>query len=228
VARVAAALDTARGRTAELVTTLEDDPLSPAIARLGGVRGGNGVRIQRGAVGAADSAWARGGNRVLLAWPARFDAPARPAAVTAFGESDATVVAPFVRMGLAADPSDANARILARWNDGAPAVVQSSLGGGCVRHVGIGVPLAGDITLRAPFGALLDALTVPCAGRRGRPLADSTLAWLTGAPSSRLAPARLVAADDSSRTSRLPAVLLGISLALLAAEQLLRRRSVAA
>lgn len=220
IVRVATVADTARGGPAELVTTLEDDPLAPAIALLGGVVGGDGVRIQRGALTAADSAWARGGDRVLLAWPARFAEPVSAAAVTAFAGHDATVVAPFARLLLPGD----TAHVVARWNDGAPAVVQEVLGAGCVRHVAIGIPLAGDITLRAPFVALVGALSSPCGGPIGTPLPDSALTWLTGRSGAPLAAAPRVAAQDPSRTSRLPAVLLAAALALLVAEQVLRRR----
>lgn len=234
--RVAARVDTARGAAAELLTPLADDPLAPAIARLGGISGGDGVRIQRGPSTSADSAWVRGGDRVLLVWPARFEAPVRAMAVTALSDRDSsvTVVAPFARLPLAGDTT----RVIARWNDGAPAVTQRALGAGCVRDVGVGVPLAGDITLRPPFARLLDALAVPCIGRTRAPLADSLVSWLgptatddvaaTPTPTpTPLALARLVAAEDSTRSSRLPAILLAIALAALAAEQVLRRRSVA-
>lgn len=224
--RVAATPDSAVGERAALVTSLEDDPLAPAVAALGALRGGHAVRIVRGTVSAADSTWARGADRVLIAWPARFEAAASVRGVTAFGaasrpsaSSTATVVAP-----LAALPVPEGTPI-ARWNDGASAVTQSTLGASCVRHVGIGLPLAGDLTLRAPFARLLASLTEPCGGRAGAAIDDDRLAWLGADAARPLAPARLVAAEDPSRTSRLPALLLAAALLLLAVEHLARRRN---
>jgi len=235
IVRVPAAEDTARVTPARLVTPLDDDPLAPALDRLGALRGAHEVRVVRGAVSAADSAWAQGRGRVLLAWPARFDEPVAATGVTAFPQgagAAATVVAPFARLaqplGVAAAAANAaSARILARWNDGVPAAHQEPLGAGCIRHVGIGIPLAGDITLRAPFARLLDVLTEPCDGRIGAALvlADSSAAWLEGGSASPLASARVIAAAalGAGAVSRLPAVLLTIALALLLAEYAARR-----
>jgi hypothetical protein len=184
-------------------------------------------------VTAADSVWAREGNRVLVAWPARFDEAVAVRGVTAFGGASrpvapvvATVVAPFASLALPAGQPDRDSRVVARWNDGTPAAVQASLGPGCVRHVGIGIPLAGDITLREPFTRLLEALTDPCDGRVRAALPDETVTRLRDGddPTRGLAPAALVAATNPASPSRLPAVLLGVALALLAAEQLARRR----
>lgn len=230
--RVAATSDTVRGARAELLSPLDDDPLAPALERLGALRGGHQLRVQRGASRAADSAWARAAaGRVLVSWPARFEVPVAPLGVTAFGsavERDharaRTVVAPLARLPLA-EPRD-DARVVARWNDGTPAATQQPIGDGCVRTVAIGIPLAGDITLREPFTALLAALTEPCDGLVGAPLDDEALGWL-GADRP-LAPARLLAAADDTRTSRIPAVLLAVALLMLLAEQLIRRRPVAA
>lgn len=230
--RVAAVSDTARGATAELLTPLDDDPLAPAMQRLGAVRGAHAVRVQRGAWRAADSAWAAdGAGRVLIAWPARFEGAPAPLGVTAFGSPRAaddapvrTLVAPLARMPLG-EPG-AGDRVIARWNDGSPAALQRGIGEGCVRMVGVGVPLAGDLTLREPFMGFLEALAEPCEGLVGEPLDESMLGWLGSDDGTPLAPARSLAAADDARTSRLPALLLAAALLLLAAEQLLRRRAV--
>ena len=238
IVRMAVAEDTARGTPARLVTPLDDDPLAPALDRLGALRGAHDVRVVRGAVSAADSAWTQERGRVLLVWPARFDEPVAAIGVIAFPQgagAAATVVAPFARLalpqGVAAAANAASTRILARWNDGVPAVQQTPLGAGCIRHVGIGIPLAGDITLRAPFARLLDVLTEPCDGRIGAALVltDSSAEWLEGGSASPLASARVIAAaaQGAGSASRLPAVLLAIALSLLLAEYAARRARLA-
>ncbi len=233
IRRVASVADTAVGPRAELRSPLDDDPLAPAVERLGGLRGGHEVRIVRGPLAPADSAWVRGGaGRVLVEWRAQFGAAAGPLGATAFGSDRAaneastrTIVAPLARLPLDSTDVGAEAGIIARWNDGAPAAIQRPLHQGCVRTIGIGIPLAGDLTLREPFTELLAALTEPCDGLVGAALPDDALGWLTG-DTPTLAPARLLAASDDARRSRLPAYLLALALLALIAEQLLRRRAV--
>ncbi len=224
--REVVATDSAAGEPVRLVTSMTDDPLAPAVARLGVLRGAHRVRIVRAAPSAADSVWARASGRVLLSWPVA-DSGAMPAGVTAFhrdGEA-VTVVAPFSRLSMGSDSDDAGARVIARWQDGAPAAMQRALGDGCLRAVAIGVPLAGDITLRPAFLRLLGALTAPCGGRLQAPLADSTIAWLTGDAGAPLAPAHLVVVNRRDSSSRFTAILLAIAFVLLLFEPLARRRA---
>lgn len=223
VLRLEAVADTARGARAQLVTSLDDDPLAPTIASVRGVLGGHEVRIVRGATGmtAGDSMWVRGApaGRVLVVWPATFDDSVVGAGVTTFGPRSVTVVAPLARLPL---PLTGTAT-MARWNDGGPAVVQSALGDGCVRHVGIGVPLAGDLTLRAPFTRLVEAIVTPCGGQPGAPISDSALTWLSG--DGPLASARVLAATGDNDTNHWPLVLLALAITLLIAELVVRRRA---
>ncbi len=229
VVRVAAATDTARGDPATLVTPLEDDPLAPAVAAVGGLRGAPRVRIVRAASAepvspAADLA----GADVLIIWPAAFDDSIAPAGVTAFdpsGDGSTTIVAPLGRLPL--DTTTAGARVIARWNDGSAAAVQAPADGGCVRHVGIGVPLAGDLTLRAPFTRFLEVLLAPCGGTVGAPLPDEAIAFLQPAEAAPLASAADVAASVTGEGSRWPLILLVAATALLVVELLARRRSPA-
>ena len=212
--RVAAAADTAPGRTARLDSPLADDPLAPALARLGAVRGGHEVRVVRVV---RDGAEARTGT-VLLRWSLAEDAEFRPDAVTAFGAHAATLVAPLARLPL--DTAGA-ARVVARWRDGAPAVTERGTGAGCVRDVGVGLPLAGDLTLRPAFSAFLAVLAEPCGGARGAAVPDSLVPWLAG--DGAAAPATALAAGAQA-DGRLAAWLLALALLALGAEWLLRRR----
>jgi hypothetical protein len=138
------------------------------------------------------------------------------------------VVAPFAR-SLA--PSDTTtragahtSRVVARWMDGAPAAIESALGSGCIRAVGIPLPVAGDLTLRPEFGLFLAELLVPCGGRRlVAPAEESVVMRLAG--SGALATARSVrAAETAGSSSRAAAWLLIGALVLAVVDHLLRRR----
>lgn len=213
--RVAAAPDTAAAALPRLTTPLADDPLTPALRRLPRARGAHDVRIVRADVSAADSAWARGDGHVLVLWPLASDATFAADAVVTGGPDAVTLVAPLVRMTVPGDGT-----VLARWRDGAPAVVQHALDGGCLRHVGIGVPLAGDLTLRVPFAQLLERVVEPCAGRAAPPATEATLDWLRG--SGAAADADPLAATTTD--SPLAAWLLAAAMLALASEWYVRRR----
>ena len=162
----------------------QDDPLRYSLPQPERALDAASVRIERGPLTAADSAWVRESARALVYWPAAGDAatslPALPGgwserpqldtvgAVTAGG---AVVVAPFVRfasfegtMRSAGAPSDDGARVLARWVDGQPAAVEARYGKGCIRSVTIPVPLRGDLVLQPRFMRLVHALAGPCGG----------------------------------------------------------------
>ena len=222
LARVAARADTARAGGISLRTDLADDALVPAVARLTDARGTEKVRITRSAPGAADSAWVRGGDRVLVHWPIAREADVRADALLVPGPRAATLVAPLARLPLAAGSGTA-AQVLVRWRDGAPAATQERLGRGCLRRVAIGLPAAGDLTLRPAFDALLSHLAAPCAGRRAPLVADDSLAWLRG-PSAAAAPAPALA-SAAPVDSPAAAWLLAAALLALAAEWVIRRRA---
>lgn len=222
--RVAAATDTVRGAPATLVTALEDDPLAPAVADVGGLRGGHSVRIIRESTGAAAGA---SDADVVVYWPATFGDSIAPAGVTAFdpsGTGSATIVAPLARLSVDAAAASDGARVIARWNDGAAAAVQVPAGETCVRYVGVGVPLAGDLTLRAPFTRFLETLLAPCDGVVGAALAGSAVDWLASA--APLASAAVLAASSPAQGGRWPLVLLAIATVLLVAELFARRRRI--
>ena len=217
VVRVPAVTDTARGVAVRLVSALADDPLAPALARLTAARGAHEVLLVRATPSAADSAWATEPGRVLVFWPSPGDAAPIADGVTAFGLHVATIVAPMVRL-----PIDlSSARVIARWRDGAVAATESPLAAGCVRSVGVGIPLAGDLTLRAPFDRFLSVIVEPCGGARGRAVTDSVAQRLAGG--AELASARELAAGASADPG-VAALLLALALAALGAEWLLRRR----
>ena len=147
------------------------DPLAAAVRLLprGGARE---VRVVRGELSSADSAWAADSGRVLVYWPTR---PAmsvtRPDTATGLiGGGDAVVVAPFMR---SSRPPDG--RVVARWSDGAAAATELATGAGCVRHVAVVLPVAGDLTLRADFLRLLHELLAPCGGTVLSSLANDSL-----------------------------------------------------
>jgi hypothetical protein len=216
--RVGAVVDSAHAPAPQLRTPLADDPLAPAVAALPAARGAQEVRIVRGTAGAPDSAWARGAGRVLVLWPVGAAADARAAGVITTGRTPVPLVAPLARLGV---PDEG--RVLARWNDGAPAVTEHALDGGCVRHVGVGIPVAGDLTLRAPFVRFLAAMVEPCGGARRAPLPDSVLTRLAG--DGPLSSARVLAAGAAADADRLAFWLLALALVLLVAELAVRGRA---
>ncbi len=230
IVRVAGVADTMRAPRPALVTRLADDPIAPAIAALEATRGAHDVRIVRTELtaslssarpeppSAADSAWLNAvRGRVLLVWPTTDRAPS-PDGATAFGARAATIVAPLVRLPLGADPTG---RAVARWRDGALAAIERPLGDGCVREIGVGVPSAGDLTLRPAFQAFLGVLVEPCGGARGVAISDSIAAELAGPPGA-VAARTLTAAGATD--PRLAAWLLAAALALLVIEWALRGR----
>lgn len=237
VVRVAAVTDSARGVPVRLVSPLADDPLAPALVRLSGARGAQEVRVVRTDPSAADTAWARDMGRdagrdvmrsvgrevgrVLVHWPSSGDEPAGADGVTAFGLREATLVAPLARLSI---DTTGPSRVVARWRDGAVAAVESPLGEGCVRRVGVGLPLAGDVTLRAPFERFLAVMVEPCGGARGAAVSDS-VAQRFGGGTQAASATRLAA--GASADPRITALLMTLALAALAAEWMIRRRGAA-
>ena len=155
-------------------------------------------------VGAADSAWMGEGDRVLVLWPSD-SAPIAAHAVSTEGTA-------FVAL-LGRRPVGEGAA-LARWEDGAPAVVERTLGRGCLREVGVRTPFAGDVQLGTAWRAFDAALGAPC----GSPRFEVDSAWTR--------PARSVAplAVRVSSVSPWAPWLLALGALLLAAELFARRR----
>jgi hypothetical protein len=145
------------------------DPVSAAAAPL--LNGSEAAtRIVRAPASAEDSAWASAPGRVLVHWPRATDSDS----LTAEGviAHDVVLAAPLVRR--AADAR--GGRVVARFADGAPAIMEHARGGGCIRDVAFDLPSAGDVPLRESARRLLAVVAGPCEGRERR---------------SRLSPAKL-------------------------------------
>lgn len=197
-----------------------DDPLAPTIAAIAAIaadapRDGtvNAVRIVRGEVSMADSAGARGGTAVVV-WPRIGTGKASAQGLWA---GVATVVAPLTRLAI-----PAGGRVVARWADGAPAATETALGAGCIRAVGVGVPVAGDVTLQPDFTAVARALVAPCyAANIGAAVADSVAKRY-----ARAGPAAPAAAlRTADERSPLVSWLLVAAALVLAAELVVRGRT---
>lgn len=214
--RVDAEVDTLVAPPPQLISSLSDDPLRPAVEALSPARGAHPLRLRRAAMLADDSLWLeQTTGAVLISWPAIGDSDSlRPDGVLAVDGRSAALVAPLARRLVA------EGRVIARWRDGQPAATERALGLGCLREIGIGLPTLGDVTLRDPFQQLLAVLTEPCGAARLPAADDSSLTAFGGAGSLAAASAFLPRGDASPLTPWL----LALALVLLVAEQLLRRR----
>lgn len=226
------ATNAARVRSAAGASALMRATDSPLPA----VRGAQALRLVRDSLRAEDLEWAREGSRVLLQWPL-LDTSASPVDAASDGRalselrpdgvallesapplSTPTLVAPLQRL-----PVDSG-RVLARWRDGTAAVTEQPIEGApnaCTRHIGIVIPLSGDITLRPAFQQLLAGLLAPCGGTRLAAAPDSLLAAFAG--EGPLAAASAFAAAEASVSPAAPWLLLA-ALVLLLLEQWLRAR----
>lgn len=199
----------------------------PVVAALGLVRARDGaaVRVLRRAPRAEDHEWATGEGRVLVEWP-RDSVPSGWQARAPWDTSGAVVAGDVVAIGpfarrWRAEARPAQATIVARWPDGEAAATESRTSGGCIRQIGFNPPDAGDAALRPGFLALLGALFAPCGGDRAAALSLAEATRLAGT-GPLLATALMAPAPD--RRSALSPWLLGVALALLAAEHVLRDR----
>lgn len=200
-----------------LVSPITNDPLTPAVSSLAGEPvSGERARIVRRDLTSADTAFAHDGA-VVIHWPSLAGGTVSAQGVWTIG---VTVVAPLGRRAI-----DTSGVAIARWADGTPAVTERAVGAGCLREVGIGVPVAGDLTLQPAFGRLFRAITLACGVRAiGEPIADSVLTPLIRTGSA--APARAFVSGDES--SPLAPWLIGAALLALGAEWLARRERKAA
>jgi hypothetical protein len=201
---------------------LDDDPLSAVAALMHDTVSRVPVRIVRGAPSAADSAWAGEAGHVLVHWPASVPAawPKREVVDTsgAVVAGSAVLIADFPR---SVDPPRGDARVVARWLDGAPAATESALRDGCVRSVAIRFPERGDLALGESARRLLRALSVPCGGARDlAPPGEARLAALRG--ESHGDAARFMARGDGMENRATP-WLLGAAALMLLLELLVRR-----
>lgn len=229
VVPLAVQADTLAAPALDVTGLLADDPLLPALAQLRTTRGAHGLRLIRAGASAADSAWVRDvPGAVLVLWPAtapsadvardgsidpRADTVIAAGVVALDGGMAVPLVAPLMRRTVP------YGRVVARWRDGKPAVTERVLGNGCVRSVGVGIPIAGDLTLRPPFGRFLEAMLAPCGGARQAALPDSALPWLYA--DGQLADGPTFA-SSASGSSPLTKWLLLLAAILLLAEQAAR------
>ena len=227
VMRVATASDT---RTQPVVRASGDDPV---VAALAGSRDPSAEsrdplaesRIVRDGPTTADSLWARDSGGALVIWPADLASSAlrrRLPVDTALGVGDGphVVVGSFERTH---EPTDG--AVLARWLDGTPAATEVVFGKGCVREVAIPVDRVGDIALRDNFRALARRFSEQCGGARDFSTVElSALRSEPGGHSARTGSDPQPSSRDSG-PSRLALWLALAVLAILMAEQLLRRRT---
>lgn len=172
------------------------------------------VRLVRAEATAADSAWGRVAHRVLVVWPEDSASVTGQAVV----RDDVVLAAPLVRRSLPGD----SGTVLARWADGAPAVVEAPLGDGCVRTVGFDFPRRGDVPLRESAHRIVRALVAPCVAAQAAPsVADARLDSLRGR-------GRLLSTTDVQRAGtpdrRMVPWLLVLAMLALVAEWMLRNR----
>jgi hypothetical protein len=226
VVRVSTASDT---RTQPVVRASGDDPVVAALGGSGAPSAERGKRLDesrivRDAPTTADSLWARDSGGALVIWPAVLATSAlRPRlpvdTALGVGAERHVVVGTFERTHQPADGA-----VLARWLDGTPAATEVVFGKGCVREVAIPVDRVGDIALRDNFRALARRFSEPCGGARDFTAVElSALRSEPGEPSPRTGSDPRASSGDSE-PSRLALWLALAALALLMAEQLLRRR----
>ena len=212
-----------------------NDPVAAALSLVGPVAAGSTVRVVRDEPTTADTAWAQEGG-TLVVWPGKSDPRGwsrRASRDTAFavaaasgsahpGDLRATVavIAAFERAAM--PPGD---RVVARWADGEPAAADRALGDGCIRSVGVVVPVAGDLALTPAFRRFARRMVDPCNGPLRLPRAADSVV-------SRVLTAAVHRADATSgpNRERLPAApnrlaawLLGGALALALLELFIRK-----
>ncbi len=187
-----------------------DDPLGPAMASSPS-SAKIVTRLIRDGATAADSAFARTGGTVVR-WGSM---PAARPVAEGLAVGDEVIVAALGRRAVMSQ------RAIARWADGTAAATETTLGKGCLRDVGVSIPVAGDIALHPPFQRIVRALLTPCGFMAAEHAADSTtIAWLGGATSSA-ARARLLR-GEAERPSPLTPWLLSLAILLALAELAVR------
>lgn len=198
-----------------------EDPLRSTLASSGWTTSDTApVRLVRTAVlGAADSTWVSEAgtvSRLLIHWPA--SATVDGDTVGAVATDRTVLVAAFLRSS-----RDLDGTARAWWVDGITAAADQPFGNGCIRRVEIPIDPAGDLALRQATRDLARDLLAPCGGRRdAEPIDSATIALVRGNAQTAWPVADLPALPTQERTVPW---LLGLAVASLIAEQLLRRRS---
>jgi hypothetical protein len=202
------------------VGTNSEDAVTAGLALMAHSARAASVRLVRRGITAADSAWARGRDHVLLNWPASDTSARWPRRLTidAIGgvATNAVLVGRFPRLWML------TGHAIAHWADGETAAVEHETGDGCIRDVGVLIDDASDITLSGAFRRFAEPLLAPCGGMRDLTSIDSAMrASLAGAGS--LAPAVAVR-ERSTESSRWSPWLFALAAALLIAELAVRRK----
>lgn len=145
------------------------------------------------------------------------------------GGATSVLVFPFERRWRLAAAASGAMRVVARWMDGEPAVVEVSAAGECVRSIGFALPSVGDVTLRSHFVRFSESLVKPCtpAGSAGdrTPLPAEFVRALQGP--QQLAPAAAIAPRVTRMTPLVPWLLVAALLVALAELWVRRRQTIA-
>lgn len=167
------------------------------------------TRILRRRPSGADSLWASRSGRVLVNWPSAADSSLATAeAVVAPG---VVLAAPLVRRMI---DNAHGARVVARFADGAPAIVEHARGDACIRDVGFDLPAIGDVALRESARRLVALVGAPCENDEPRtPMAAARLDSLRG--TGRLLSASGLPRPPRERSAATSWLLVGAALLLL-------------
>lgn len=219
---VRAAAGNARMPGVESITG-QGDGVIAGLSLAGVMRPAGNVRVVRGRLTAADSAWARDSGHVVVHWPANDSSAAwQPrATIDAIGgvtSSTGTLIGRFPRAW------SLSGHAIARWSDGEPAATEHASGAGCIRDVGIVFDPASDITLRVSFRAFVARLLEPCGGAQRTARADSAvLASMAGVPRYTHLATAAALRDRTSESSSWTPWLLALGAALLLVEMAVRK-----
>ncbi len=163
IVRTALAQDTATSWRLSMALA-PSDPLAPAVALIPIGSRGRATRLVRTSPSADDTAFVRGGGTVVR-WRA---APTPRPTPQGLALGDEVIVAMLGRAAIRDEGA-----VIARWADGSAAAQETRLGAGCMREVGILLPLRGDLPLHAPFQRIARQLLAPCGVRSAEIAADS-------------------------------------------------------
>lgn len=192
------------------------DPVSAAAAAFTRDREAR-TRIVRSRPSAADSAWASAAGHVLVHWQRRDD-PDSLTAQAVVGP-DVVLAAPLVRHAI----DENGVRVLARFADGVPAIVERPAGDGCIRDVAFDLPASGDVALRESARRLVGLVSAPCDGDEPRrAMSIARLDSLRG--TGRLLSTSALPMPVGAQSPAMPWLLIGAAL-LLMLEVGLRQRA---
>lgn len=201
-----------------------DDPVVAGLALAGYVGSAGGVRLVRGRVSAADTAWARAGGAVLH-WPGSDSAalwPKRATIDAVGGVASATGVVVARLPRLWSQTVAAGGTVLARWVDGEAAASEHRVGTGCIRDVSVLVDPASDVTLRPSFARFVAPLVAACGGDRTSAHSAAAMHLIAGT-----GPLATITALRGREALSSPATpwLIGLGVLLLGVELVARRPS---